>query len=74
MKNKAPSYNKAKAEGGLLLSWSATTVPFQLESAPYLPGNGSWTPVLQTPTTNGTTVSVLTPQANAAAFFRLTQQ
>jgi len=63
----------ASAGANLLLSWPVTDVPFQLESAPSLPGTGSWLPVMQTATTNGTTVSVLVPAANSTVFFRLVQ-
>ncbi|HXP62030.1 MAG TPA: hypothetical protein VN829_16155 [Dongiaceae bacterium] len=48
-------------------------MPFQLESAPSLPGSGSWSPVTQTATTNGNAVSVLLPATNSPAFFRLVQ-
>jgi len=69
----SPQLSIATAGGNLLLSWPVTDVPFQLESAPSLPGTGSWSPVTQTAATNGSTVSVLVPTANSTAFFRLVQ-
>ena len=69
----SPRLSIANAEGNLQLSWPVTTVPFQLEWASSMPGTGAWSPVTQTATTNGTSVSVLVPATNSGAFFRLVQ-
>ena len=69
----SPRLSVAHTGGNLLLSWPVTVVPFALQSAPSLAasGSGSWSPVAQSPRTNGTTVSVLVPATNTVAFFRL---
>jgi len=67
----SPRLTVANAGRNLLLSWPVTAVPFHLEWAPSVPGTGAWSPVTQTPTTNGTTVSVTVPATNSSAFFRL---
>jgi len=70
----SPQLSIANTGANFLLSWPVTAVPFQLESAPALSGDGLWAAVTQVPVTNGTTVSVLVPATNANAFFRLKQQ
>ena len=69
----SPALSLASTAAGLTLSWPVTEVPFQLESAPSLPGSGTWAPVSAAAATNGATVSVTVPATNRAAFFRLVQ-
>ncbi|HXP60310.1 MAG TPA: hypothetical protein VN829_07460, partial [Dongiaceae bacterium] len=69
----SPRLSMASTGTNLLVSWPVTLVPFQLQSAPSLTGNGSWPPVTLSGTTNGTTVSVPIPVTNGSAFFRLVQ-
>jgi hypothetical protein len=69
----SPQLSIVNTGTNLLLSWPVTTAPFQLQSAPTLTGNGAWSSVVQTLTTNGSTISVLVPATGADAFFRLVQ-
>ncbi|HXP60880.1 MAG TPA: hypothetical protein VN829_10340 [Dongiaceae bacterium] len=69
----SPTLSLARTAAGLTLSWPVTEAPFQLESAPSLPGSGTWAPVSAAAATNGATVSVTVPATNRAAFFRLVQ-
>jgi hypothetical protein len=69
----SPRLSISNAGANVLLSWPVTAVPFQVETGPNLAGTNSWSSVIPAVTTNGNTVSVLTPATNRSAFFRLVQ-
>jgi hypothetical protein len=69
----SPQLSIANSGSNLLLSWPVTAVPFQLQSVPNLTSTNSWSAVVPAATTNGATVSVLTPATNSRSFFRLSQ-
>jgi hypothetical protein len=57
----------------VLAAWPTAAGGFQLQSTPGLSAGNVWSPVPQTPATNGNSVSVLVPALGNQQFFRLIQ-
>ena len=53
------------------ISWPASASGYQLQSAPSLDPPVAWSAVTQTPSNNGTTISVVVPVSGGRQFFRL---
>ncbi len=66
-----PKLSIARAGTNALVSWPLTTNNFQLEFATIFASSNFWSPVLETPSTNGNEISVLAPAADETRFFRL---
>lgn len=55
----------------LAISWPAYASGYQLQSTTNLTAGAGWLPVTQTPSTNGSTISVIVSKSGPQEFFRL---
>lgn len=66
-----PSLSLTRSNGLAVLSWPLTTPNFQLQESTNLALVNSWSPVAQSPVTNGAQISVTVPASGERKFFRL---
>jgi uncharacterized repeat protein (TIGR03803 family) len=68
----APSLNIARSNTSVVVSWSVTDLPFQLQQSTNLALPNAWSPVAQATVTNAGQISVTVPTTARQMFFRLT--
>jgi hypothetical protein len=66
-----PSLQVSIAAGRLVLSWPASAALFTLETTSSLAPNTTWSPVTNSPVTNGLSLRLPLPPTNAPSFYRL---
>lgn len=67
----SPPLSIVPTDTNVTLSWPLFGANYQLQTSTDV--TGSWTPVLQTPTTNGNQITLTLPQNGAQQFFRLAE-
>ncbi len=67
----SPQLNIAPAGSNVVISWPSSATGYQLQSASSLVPPVAWSSVTQTPSNNGTTISVVIPVSGSRQFFRL---
>ena len=70
----APLLSLTRSNGLATLTWSLTTLNFQLQESTNLALPNAWSQVVQPAVTNGAQVSVTVPTSAARKFFRLGSQ
>ena len=66
-----PPLTLSLSRTNLTISWPAFASGYQLQSTPSLTAPVTWSAVTQTPSNNGTTISVAVPVSGGRQFFRL---
>ena len=67
----SPQLTLSLSGTNLTISWPASASGYQLQSTPSLVPAVVWSAVTQTPSNNGTTISVVVPVSGGRQFFRL---